>query len=157
MGIKTGELVVRRSIVISAPPERVWQEFESFERMKRWWSTDKPDRKETLSRYEPRLGGAMRMEIESGGQTIRFVCRITAFDPPTELTFELDWPERGWAAPTVVSVRLTPNQYGTLVEISHYGFERIGADALDQFHGFGGGWDLRELESLKAAVEGARV
>ena len=150
-----GELSVRRSIVIKAPPERVWEEFTSFERMRRWWSTDKPDRKETLVRYEPQVGGAMEMEIESGGELIRFVCRVTAFEPGRELTFELDWPERGWLAPTLVTVRLTPNPYGTLVEIVHYGFEGIGEEALDQFHGFGGGWDLRELEGLKRAVEGA--
>jgi uncharacterized protein YndB with AHSA1/START domain len=32
-------LVARRSIHISAPPVRVWEEFSTFERMSRWWSS----------------------------------------------------------------------------------------------------------------------
>ena len=33
MGAEIGTLSVRRSILIDAEPERVWKEFESFERM----------------------------------------------------------------------------------------------------------------------------
>ncbi len=31
-------LAIRRSIFIKATPERIWQEFESHERMRRWWA-----------------------------------------------------------------------------------------------------------------------
>jgi uncharacterized protein YndB with AHSA1/START domain len=155
MAVQLGEMVVHRSIVIKATPERIWEEFTSFDRMAAWWSTQGSDRNETLVKYEPRVGGAMEMRIDSPGQAgITFSCMITAYEPPRELSFDLEWAGAGWAAPTTVSVRLTPNGYGTLVEITHYGFERIGEAALEQFHGFGGGWDLRELESLRRTVEG---
>ncbi len=37
MGITISLLNVRRSILIQAPPERVWQEFESFDRFAAWF------------------------------------------------------------------------------------------------------------------------
>ena len=67
-------------------------------------------------------------------------------------TFEEGTP---WDAPTYVAVQLMPNAYGTLVEILHYGFERIGESAVAQFSDFEGGWDLRELRQLKDVVEAA--
>ena len=47
MATEIGPLAVRRSIWIDAPPERVWHEFEDFERMRRWFGTG-----HTLIRYE---------------------------------------------------------------------------------------------------------
>ena len=52
MQTQPGALVVRRSIWIDAKPERVWQEFESFEAMKRWYGTG-----HALVSYEPQVGG----------------------------------------------------------------------------------------------------
>lgn len=52
MGTNIGPLAVRRSIWIAATPERVWHEFESFERMQAWFGTG-----HSLTAYEPRLGG----------------------------------------------------------------------------------------------------
>ncbi len=36
MGMEIGCLYVRRSILIQASPARVWQEFESFDRIAGW-------------------------------------------------------------------------------------------------------------------------
>ena len=57
MGTEIGRLAVRRSILIKAPPERIWREFESFERMKAWFGTG-----HTLLKYEPRVGGWVELE-----------------------------------------------------------------------------------------------
>jgi uncharacterized protein YndB with AHSA1/START domain len=84
-----------------------------------------------------------------------FAGNVTAFEPRRELTFELSIEDAGWPAPTYVTVRLTPNAYGTLVEILHHGFENIGEAAVDQFSNFEGGWDLRELRALRDVVESA--
>jgi hypothetical protein len=54
-----------------------------------------------------------------------------------------------------VTILLTPNVYGTMVEILHWGFEAIGAAAVEQYSNFEGGWDLRELRQLRDAVEAA--
>ena len=87
--------------------------------------------------------------------TIAVAGNVVSVAPGRELTFELEFLNQGWEAPTLVTIELTPNAYGTLVELRHYGFERIGASAVDNFHGFQGGWDLRELRSLKTVVEAA--
>lgn len=58
MPTEIGKLAVRRSILIRATPERVWEEFTSFERMRRWFLVDRLE-------YEPWVGG--KFEVEGGG------------------------------------------------------------------------------------------
>jgi uncharacterized protein YndB with AHSA1/START domain len=99
MGTEIGPLAVRRSIWIDAKPDRVWEEFETFERMKLWFGTG-----HTLVAYEPRLGGLV--ETDPGavqGEPLRFAGRVTVYDPPRELTFEQDWLGHGWAAPSLIT------------------------------------------------------
>ena len=149
MGTEIGPLAVRRSILINAPPERVWREFESFERMKLWFGTG-----HTLVKYEPRVGGLV--ETDAGhfeGEPLRFGGRVIVLDPPRELTFENDWFGHGWAAPSLFTIRLTPALGGTLVELFHHGFERIGGDPGENHRGFEGGWTIRQLEALRQLVE----
>jgi uncharacterized protein YndB with AHSA1/START domain len=150
-----GALVIRRSIQITATPERVWREFETPERFRAWWATDLPDRTEQVRTYEPRAGGRVELPCSWPGGSCVFAGTITVFEPQRELTFDFVVEDAGWGAPTYVTVRLTPNAYGTLVEILRYGFEQIGDAAVEQYSNFEGGWDLRELRNLKAAVEGA--
>jgi uncharacterized protein YndB with AHSA1/START domain len=154
---REGALVVRRSIQIAATPERVWREFESFERFAAWWTTRQPDRRETVRAYDLRIGGRIEMPCEWDGGSCVFAVNVVRIDRARELTFELSIEGIDWPAPTYVTIRLTPNAYGTLVEILHYGFEMIGDGALEQFHNFEGGWDLRELRGLKAIVEAASM
>jgi uncharacterized protein YndB with AHSA1/START domain len=108
-----------------------------------------------VRKYEPRVSGRVEMPCSWPGGSCVFEGDIVVFEPRRELTFELRIEGMPWDAPTYVTVRLTPNAYGTLVEILHYGFEGIGADAVEQFSNFEGGWDLRELRQLKEAAEAA--
>ena len=149
MATEIGQLAVRRSILINATPERVWQEFESFERMKLWFGTG-----HTLVQYEPEVGGWVETDAgELEGEALRFAGRVTVFDPPRELTFEQDWIGHGWAAPSLITIRLTPALGGTLVELFHHGFERLGRDPGEEHRGFEGGWTIRQLEALRKLVE----
>ena len=65
-------LVVRRSIFIDAKPERVWEEFTTFDRMSRWWGAMVGDpvageaNGQRLVGYEPRQGARIEMEIGWG-------------------------------------------------------------------------------------------
>lgn len=154
MATQIGPLVVRRSILIKAAPERVWQEFESLERMRRWFGTG-----HTLVVYEPRVGATVETDAggaspEHSGEALRFVGRVVVYDPPRELTFEQDWIGHGWAQPPLVTIRLTPALGGTLVELMHHGFERLGTDPAEEHRGFEGGWTIRQLEALREIVEG---
>jgi uncharacterized protein YndB with AHSA1/START domain len=149
MGAQIGVLAVRRSILINAPPERIWQEFESYERMKAWFGLG-----HRLVAYEPRVGGQVRMEVEHEGATLRYGGPITVFEPAREVTWDNDTDGAGWDAPTMITIRLTPTLGGTLVELFHHAIERVGAHAADQHQGFESGWGMNHLSALRAIVEG---
>jgi uncharacterized protein YndB with AHSA1/START domain len=145
-------LTVRRCIHIDARPERVWQEFESLERMQAWFGTG-----HALVTYEPRVGGWVELEVEAYDALRRFGGRITVFDPPRELTFEDDWlpPLNGMPEPIFITLRLTPVNTGTIVELIQHGFERIGERGVEVHRGHEGGWTIRQLEALRRIIEGA--
>jgi uncharacterized protein YndB with AHSA1/START domain len=151
MGTKIGPIAVRRSIWIAARPERIWQEFESFERMKRWFGTG-----HELTAYEPRLDGYVETDSgfsEEHGGRLRFGGKIVMWDPPQEVTWENDWFDHGWASPSLFTLRLTPAEGGTVVELFHHGFERTGESLSTTLNGFEGGWTIRHLEALRQIVE----
>lgn len=156
----TSILKVRRSILIGAEPSRVWDEFTSHERMNGWWGaliaepvagTPSGQR---LVKYEPKIGGAIIMEVVMGGSPARYGGVVKVFDPGREMTFENDWmPNRGWKAPTYMTVRLSPALDGTLVELFHHGFERTGGDVASEHAGYEQGWGMTQLMALKRQVE----
>lgn len=74
MTTEIGVLAVRRSVWIDASPERVWQEFETFECFAAWFGTG-----HALVAYEPHEGG--RLEFESGPEE-RWGGDILVYDPP---------------------------------------------------------------------------
>lgn len=147
--VEPGLLSVRRSILIHASPERVWKEFETFERMRDWWGTG-----HELVTYEPREGGHIEMSVEVEGEMRRFGGKILVFRPGEELTFEDNWiPVREWPVPVYITLRLTAFQGGTLVELLVHGFERFGDMAGERHRGLERGWSVRQLEALRAIVE----
>jgi uncharacterized protein YndB with AHSA1/START domain len=149
MGIEISRLHVRRSGFIEATPQCVWQEFMSFERVEAWFGTG-----HKLERFEPQLGGEMELSIESESGTERYGGPILVFDEARELSFENNWKsERAWVVPTFVTIRLTPLYDGTLVELFHHGFERLGTQAASQLEGYEEGWATRHLVALREIVE----
>jgi hypothetical protein len=78
------------------------------------------------------------------------------WDPPRELTFEDRWiPDHGWAAPMLLSFRLTPYRDGTTVELLVHNIEAIGPEAANEHAGYEGGWTVRQLAALREIVEGS--
>jgi len=149
MATEIGTLAVRRSIWINAKPDRVWQEFESFERMRSWFGTG-----HALLKYEPRVGGEVLLEVEVEGTMRHFGGKVTDFEPGRELTFEDAWiPNEGWDAPMLLTLRLTAALGGTLVELFVHSIERIGEGAAEQHRGFERGWSTTQLEALRQIVE----
>ena len=72
-----------------------------------------------------------------------------------EVTFECNWQEPySWPVPTFWTIRLTPSYDGTLVELFHHGFERLGKEAADILQGYEEGWDVKHLKALRSLVEG---
>lgn len=155
-------LKVRRSILVNASPERVWAEFSSFQRMNAWWGHIKDDpqagtsKGQWLDAYEPRIGERIVMAVNWDGARVTYGGEIKTFDVGKELTFENDWiPNRGWRVPTLITIRLTPVLGGTMVELFHHGFERIGGDPGSTHAGYEEGWGMTQLSELKRIVESA--
>jgi uncharacterized protein YndB with AHSA1/START domain len=160
MNVEDGVLKVRRSVLINAAPQHVWEKFTAFKLMESWWGycTGDPQagtsKGHFLDKYEPRLGGRIEMAVNWDGERVAFGGEIKAFVAGRELTFENDWiPNRRAKAPTCVTIRLTPALNGTLVELFHYGFERTGPDAADDHEGYEEGWGMTQLSALKRVCE----
>ena len=150
MGSAIGTMHVRRSAFIQATPERVWEEFASFDRVRQWFGIG-----HTLHAYEPKLGADVELSVELDGTRQRYGGSITVFEPVHEVTFECNWHERSlaWNVPTMWTLRLTAAYDGTMVEIFHHGFERLGPAAGSELEGFEEGWDNRHLRALRTIVE----
>src|SRR5262245_15509132 len=115
---------IRRAAFIHATPDRIWEEFTTFERMKAWYGTG-----HQLTRYEPRVGGIVETVFGDGPSSA--IGEVLVFDSGRELTFEQrwvgpDWNNHEWAAPAKVTILLTAADGGTLVELFHHGYDLIG-------------------------------
>lgn len=143
-----GILHVRRSIFIQASPMRVWQEFESADRVKAWLNLG-----HTVHTFEPHIGGQVEMSVEIQGEQRYYGGEVLAYEPQCEVTFESQWqPPHAWPVPTFWTIRLTPLYEGTQVEIFHHGFERLGTQAADALEGYEDGWDIKHLKALRAII-----
>lgn len=149
MGIEIGALHVRRSGLIQATPERVWEEFTSFERLAAWFG-----RGHRLEVYEPEVGGQVRLSVDIQGAKRPFGGPILIFDPGRELSFANNWESDGWPVPTVITLRISPLYDACQVELFHHGFERLGSEAGSALEAYEAGWDSHHLEALRKVVEG---
>lgn len=150
MGITISQLHVRRSTWIQASPERVWQEFESLDRLKAWFG-----RGHEIHRLDLEAGGTADLSVELNGERRHFGGAVLVWEPGRELTFESNWhPPHDFPIPNFITLRLTPLYDGTHVEIFHHGFERFGADGGELLEGYESGWDTKHLLALKAIVSG---
>jgi len=150
MGATIGTLHVRRSAFLRATPERVWEEFASFERLAVWFGIG-----HTLHAYEPKLGATVDLSVELEGARQHYGGAISVFDPVREVTFDCNWhdPSLAWTVPMLLTLRLTPAYDGTMVEIFHHGFERLGEEAGAQLEGYEEGLDNKHLKALRTLVE----
>lgn len=147
MAIEISPYHVRRSVWIDAPANAVWEEFTDFARMRTWYGTG-----HTLTAYEPRIGGTVETAVEIEGAEHRFRGEILAFEPGVELTFEQFWVGSDWEGPTMVTIRLSPLDGGTLVELYHHGYERLGGSPGEHLDGFESGWTNRQVHGLRDLV-----
>ncbi len=149
MGMEISRLYVRRSILIQASPARVWQEFESFERIKGWLN-----RGHELHAFEARIGGEVAMSVEIDGQRRHYGGKVLIYEPEREISFDSQWePPHSWPVPTFWTIKLTSIYDATLVEIFHHGFERLGKDAADNLQGYEDGWNVIHLKALRSIIE----
>ena len=150
MGLAIGPLHVRRSVFIGATPARVWDEFSTFERVCAWLNQG-----HTLHRLDLEVGGTADLSATADGEQRHYGGAVLVLEPGRELSIESQWADpHGWCVPTFWTFRLTGFYDGTLVELFHHGFERLGADAADNLQGYEQGWGVQHLVTLRAIVEG---
>jgi uncharacterized protein YndB with AHSA1/START domain len=150
MGTTVGTMYVRRSAFIRATPERVWEEFASFERLRGWFGIG-----HALLAYEPKVGASVELSVELEGTRQHYGGPITVFEPAREVTFACNWHDQSlaWTVPTMWTLRLSASYDGTMVEIFHHGFERLGEAGGTALEGFEEGWDNKHLKALRAIIE----
>ena len=150
MGATIGSMHVRRSAFVQATPERVWEEFASFERLRQWFGIG-----HTLHAYEPKLAATVDLSVEIDGTPRHYGGVITVFEPVREVSFDCNWHERSlaWSLPTVWTLRLSASYDGTMVEIFHHGFERLGEAGGTELECYEEGWDNKHLKALRTIIE----
>jgi uncharacterized protein YndB with AHSA1/START domain len=151
VGVEVGTLYVRRSIFIDASPERVWEEFADAGTIATWLGIG-----HELHRFELKVGGVVDMSIDAGdGRRAHYGGKVVVLDPSREVTFESNWSDedRRWPVPTLWTIRLTALYGGTLAELFHHGFERLGTAAGDELEGYEQGWDVKHLKALRRQAQ----
>jgi uncharacterized protein YndB with AHSA1/START domain len=151
MGISIGHYHVRRAIQINALPQQVWHEFHDIRRMSAWFGQG-----HNLESFDPGVGSHVELSVEmQDGELHGFGGEIVVFDEAKELTFLNNWFGQGaWEVPTMITIRLSESYGGTLVELFHHGFERLGSKGADQYQQYESAWDTRHLVALKKIAEG---
>lgn len=146
------ELRIHFEIEINAPPEKVWAQLATLEGMHIWMSKN--------AVFEPREGGRFSMDVKMPEGEFTFFGEVTKIEPNKELSLTWTQHEKGqapWLVSTNLSFKLRPSDKGTIVTLSHSGFEALGEPlARTEYQGHITGWQQSNaLTDLKAAVENA--
>jgi uncharacterized protein YndB with AHSA1/START domain len=148
---------IRRTIRLRCSMERAFHVFT--EEMGTWWplethsiavDQDLGQKAETL-RVDTREGGRIEEVLEDG--STRGWGAVVAWEPPRRVL--LEWkPNDLPTPPTEVDVRFRPEGDGTLVELEHLGWDRLGdvSDELRPLYASEGGWTW-VLERYRNAAE----
>lgn len=135
---------IRRSITVRAAAERAFRLFT--ERIGTWWPVETHSRAadggEGLEveriEFQARQGGLV-LEHLSNGEVLPWA-QVLAWEPPARLV--LAWkPNSAPWPPTELQIRFTPVDGGTLVELEHRGWERLGELAAEVREGYSSGWN----------------
>ena len=150
---------IMRSVTVRRGVEDSFRIFT--EEMGSWWPVQTHSRavsdfegqdvKVERVEFQTRAGGRV-LEHLSNGQTLPWG-DVVKWDPPRR--FVLSWhPTSSDRPPTEVEVRFTPQGDGTLVELEHRGWERLGPEVAALKGEYAAGW-IPTLERFRAAAEEA--
>jgi uncharacterized protein YndB with AHSA1/START domain len=144
---------LRRRVTVSATVETAFRVFT--ERMGDWWPVERYSVHEELADeagMDGRLGGAVYERWREGTENWG---EITVWEPPDRLVFS--WhPGGDPAEATEVEVTFNIEGDGTLVQLEHRGWERLGDRAPDVRAGYADGWQ-GVLEQYGRVVEAGRA
>jgi uncharacterized protein YndB with AHSA1/START domain len=138
---------IRASTSVRLNPARAFELFTA--RIDTWWPLDTHSRaaddfegegvKVERVDFQPFAGGKI-LEHLSTGQVLPWG-EVLVWEPPAR--FVLAWkPNSNANPPTELEVRFTAQSDGTLIELEHRGWERLGEIALEARESYGGGWSI---------------
>jgi uncharacterized protein YndB with AHSA1/START domain len=134
---------IRAGVVVRADPARAFDVFTR--RLDTWWPLQTHSRaadqfegvEAERVEFQGRVGGLV-LEHLSDGQVLPWG-EVVVWEPPTR--FVLAWKPNASPLPaTELEVRFTPEGDGTLVELEHRGWERLGEVAKQARASYGTGW-----------------
>lgn len=129
---------LRKSVTVRWSPEAAFRRFT--DEIATWW----PRRTHSVGGeaaenviFEPRVGGRI-YEVMRGGRTAVWGT-VLEFEPPRRVAFS--WhPGREPETAQTVEVTFAAAGDGTLVELVHTGWEKLGEEALEMRERYDGGW-----------------
>ena len=147
---------IRRSVSVGLDRERAFALFT--DEMGSWWPIEThsravdefPDDDLKVERieFQTRVGGQV-LEHMSNGRALPWG-EVLVWEPPDR--FVLAWhPSSSERPPTEVEVRFTSGADGTLVELEHRGWERLGPGSAELHESYDTGW-VPTLERFRAAA-----
>jgi uncharacterized protein YndB with AHSA1/START domain len=119
-------VVVREAVRVPLPRAEAFGLFTDG--IEQWWPLDEGysyggDRAREIH-LEPRVGGRFFERFVDGDELE--VGRVTLCDPPHRIVFT--WRDPDWAGETEVDVTFAEGPDGTVVSLTHRGFERLGPE-----------------------------
>lgn len=144
------------SISVETDPAKAFEIFT--DRLDTWWPLEThsravdefEDQGVTVERveFQGRRGGRV-LEHLSNGEVLPWA-EVLVWEPPDR--FVLAWrPNSSSRPPTELEVRFTSRGDGTLVELEHRGWERLGEIAEEARESYGSGW-ISTLELFAGAI-----
>jgi uncharacterized protein YndB with AHSA1/START domain len=148
---------IHASVSVSASPERAFALFT--EGIGTWWPLQTHSR--AASDFEDQGVKAERVEFQghAGGQVLEHMsngevlpwAEVLVWEPPSRIV--LAWkPNSTPRPPTELEIRFTPQGDGTLLELEHRGWERLGEIAQESRADYGTGW-VTTLDLFREAAD----
>lgn len=140
-------LTIEQSILISAPPERVWVFLTEPEYVSQWLG---------CMRYAKDIGHVFYMQQDESKRNADDIegathCEILKLDEPSLFSFSWYMPD---TPATTIQIRLAEADGGTEVTLIHDGWDQFDAKVIrDIRDALAGGWKSFVLPNLKRVVE----
>ena len=137
--IETTTAPLKKSLYVDAPVERAFEVFT--DEIGTWWPLDihsnlGDDANSVV--FERGVGGRI-FERSGAGEESEWG-EVLVWDPPHRVVFAWQ-PNRERPAPTEVEVRFTSSGDGTMFELEHRAWERLGDQAGEARTAYDQGWD----------------
>ncbi|MEC7380375.1 MAG: hypothetical protein VX886_09290, partial [Pseudomonadota bacterium] len=112
-------------------PASIWQKFETLSGLNSWYGIG-----HTIDSFVQGANGSIELSVDIDNVRARFGGPTLVWQPGNEWSYQNNCLDEDspwiWPMPTFTTFRLTALCSGTLVELLHHGFERLGADAGEQ-------------------------